>query len=81
MAKPRMAAAIDPIKRGEIYLKDLLCGRAGWGNHAFRAARRAGLKTIRVHGRCYISGDAFHDYVSALERDERDTALTGDSNS
>lgn len=57
------ATSNEPIRRGESYLLDEFRRRAGIGRHAYRMAIRAGLKVIRLHGRVYVRGDDWLDYI------------------
>ena len=41
--------------------------RLGWGAHAMRAARRAGLKVLYVHKRAYLRGSDIIAYIAGSE--------------
>lgn len=56
---------LAPIRSGEIYSLQLLRALTGWGDSAIRAARRAGLRPIYLHGRVLFLGD---DVVAYVER-------------
>ncbi len=52
------------VEADAVYQKaEFLC-RAGLGEAAFRSARRAGLKVAYVHGRSYIRGRDWIDYLN-----------------
>ena len=45
-----------PLRSDETYPLAELKRRTGWGDSAIRAARRAGLKPVRLHGRVFYRG-------------------------
>lgn len=60
----------QPIKNDEIYRRDDFLARVGWGIHAWRSAKRTGLKVIRTAGRCYVRGCDFNDYLDHIAMKE-----------
>lgn len=46
-----------------VYQKAEFLSRVGLGEAAFRSARRAGLKVAYVHGKAYIRGRDWLDYL------------------
>lgn len=66
--------AISPpgvISQGEVYARDEFLRRVRWSEDAFSRAKRRGLRVKYLHGRVYIPGDAFIEYV-ASGKDEKD---------
>ncbi|MFT5093478.1 MAG: hypothetical protein ACKVII_26920 [Planctomycetales bacterium] len=51
------------VEPGCIYHVDELLTRLRWSRHAWRTARRNGLKVIRTAGRAYVSGDDVIAYL------------------
>lgn len=69
VSRPRPTAGPPPTVPGAIlpdavYRLDELAARAGWGGHALRAARRAGLVIHRRGKRGYVVGRDFITYVT-----------------
>jgi len=61
---PSTAAAIPGvIKPDEFYTLDELKRRLRFRDAALRAARRQGLRVYRVHGRGFVLGQDWIDYV------------------
>lgn len=54
------------IERGQAYTLDEFKARAGWSQHAYRTAKRQGLKVVPTAGRVYITGDSFLDYLASI---------------
>jgi hypothetical protein len=52
------------VEPGCIYHVDELLRRLRWSRHAWRTARRNGLRVIRTAGRAYVSGDDVIAYLS-----------------
>lgn len=52
------------VKRGECYPLPAFMGAVGLGRHGLRAARRDGLRVEYRHGRGYVLGDWWLDYLS-----------------
>ncbi|MFM7166083.1 MAG: hypothetical protein ACKO3T_12650 [Planctomycetaceae bacterium] len=61
-----MAAALRPISVSEVYPLPTFMQATGWGRHALTQARRAGLKTVKVGGRCFVRGVDFRDFLGGL---------------
>lgn len=59
---PQTPGIIEP---GCVYHIDELLRRLRWSRHAWRTAKRNGLRTIRTAGRCYVTGDAVIQYLSS----------------
>jgi hypothetical protein len=57
--------SIGPIHPKVLYRMDDLLRRMGWGEAAFYAARRRGLKTHRVGKRTYALGSDVIAYVTS----------------
>ena len=74
-ASRKQDLAPAPILRGAIYPKAALQQIVGWGNSAYAAAQKAGLRTTVVNGRALISGDDFIDYVERVAREKREASL------
>jgi len=68
-----MKSQANYIAKGQIYAKPQFKEIVGWGEHAFRFARRRGLKVKHTAGRCYILGDDFIEYVEDVEQDSVST--------
>ena len=51
------------IAAGESYTLDEFLQRVGWGERAWRSARRNGLLVRSAGGRRYITGSDFHEYL------------------
>jgi len=65
-AKPRPVAGPRFVSAGEVYPLPELTRRLGWGEHALRQARRAGLRVI-AFGRCkYVLGSDVVDFFHRL---------------
>jgi hypothetical protein len=64
-AKPRpsLPGIIEPPA---LYTLQELQARSGLGAWGMRQARRAGLQVLRVHGRTFIEGQAFIEYVRRI---------------
>lgn len=52
------------IKPDELYTLDELKRRLGFRDAALRAARRQGLRVYRVHGRGFVLGADWIEYVT-----------------
>ena len=59
----RTSGAIEP---GAVYRLEDFLARVGWSHHAWRSARAAGMKSVRMHARCYVRGDDFMRYVDQV---------------
>ena len=57
---PQTPGIIEP---GCVYHMDELLRRLRWSRHAWRTARRRGLKVIRTAGRAYVRGDDVIAYL------------------
>ena len=69
-------SALAPIKADEIYPIETFRSRTGLGVWAIRQMRRAGLRTHRVGGRCFILGTDFRNFLSREEETkEEETKL------
>jgi hypothetical protein len=53
------------IRAGEVYGKDEFLERSGIRQHAFRMAKRNGLRTVPIHGRVFIRGE---DWLAYLDK-------------
>lgn len=54
------------IEAGAVYRIEEFKRRVGWGSHAMRQARRAGMKVVYTAGRAYIRGADFISYLDRL---------------
>lgn len=69
MPNPKLSDAVavppglQPIFPGVLYPLPLLQAAVGLRRHGLREARRKGLKVLRLHGRCFITGDAWIEHV------------------
>lgn len=53
----------EPILTTAVYTKSQLKERAGIGETAYQQAQKAGLVVRHVHGRSFITGQAWLNYV------------------
>jgi hypothetical protein len=53
-----------PIQRGQLYALQNFQAATGLGRTSLREARRRGLRVQYVHGRAFVLGDDWLDYVS-----------------
>lgn len=67
------ATTLRPISANECYPLDVFAAAAGLGRAALREARRNGLKVRRVHGRAYVFGSDWLDYLRKADGDENNT--------
>jgi len=61
---------LTPIRSDEIYSLQLLRALTGWGDSAMRAARRAGLRPIYLHGRVLYRGSDVVEYVNRAAQEQ-----------
>lgn len=64
--KQNVAAALRPISDSEVYPLPTFMKATGWGRHALTQARRKGLRTVKVGGRCFVRGVDFRDFLGGL---------------
>jgi len=50
----------DAVYEKAEFLRRTNLKQAGW-----RTARRNGLRVAEIHGRCYVKGSDWHDYLAA----------------
>lgn len=62
------------VEPGCIYHVDELLLRMRWSRHAWRTARRHGLKVIYTAGRAYVCGDDLIEYLVAQQSSSADSA-------
>jgi len=55
---------IEPIRPDELYPRLLFLQKLNITEATLRSARRKGLRTYRVHGRSYVLGRDWIDYVT-----------------
>ncbi len=68
-----MREGLAPIEAGATYPLPIFQQRSGLGKDAMRAARRNGLKVIRLGGRAFVRGSDFSEFLNAeLERHQND---------
>jgi hypothetical protein len=53
----------SPIDKGRVYTIAQFCRATGIGRTGLRAAERRGLRTSRVGGRKFVSGEAWFEYL------------------
>ncbi len=53
------------IQAEELYTIGELKERLGWGDHAFRAARRGGLPVRRIGKRGYVYGKSVIEWIES----------------
>ena len=54
------------INTAEIYPRDEFLARMRWGKHAWRTAKRNGLRVLRAGGRVYVLGSDVAEYLSHM---------------
>lgn len=59
------ASCIEPIAADCSYEKSDFLRRVGLKAHAWRTAVRQGLRVVRCHGRAYVLGRDWIDYLAA----------------
>jgi hypothetical protein len=69
------------IRRGELYRLREFVRRLGWGEHAIRQAREAGLKMICFGREKYVLGDHAVEFFESLagKKPHADDAEEGDA--
>lgn len=60
----RTAAPECVIRRGEAYPKEVFLAKTKLKRDAYYAAVRDGLRVSKKHGRVYVTGDAWLDYLA-----------------
>ena len=55
----------EPIRSGEVYTLEEFRRRAGMGRHAYRMAKKAGLRVVNLHNRVYVRGADWLSYIDA----------------
>ncbi len=60
------------IEPAVLYHKAEFLARLRWKEHAFRTARKNGLRVLRAGGRTYCLGQDFIDYLSSLDGGQAD---------
>ncbi len=58
------SAVQEVIREGETYTLDEFKKRTRMARNAYLAARRNGLKTVKIHSRTYIRGVDWIDYLT-----------------
>ena len=58
----------EPVERGKMYDYQDFLRRTGLGGYAMRQAKKKGLVVVELHGKQFVRGDDWFDYV------ERQTA-------
>lgn len=58
------------VSPGELYHLDELLARMRWSKHAWRTARRNGLRVLHAGGRAYVLGSDLIEYLSHLNGQE-----------
>lgn len=71
-------ASHEPICRGKSYRKDQFFVRSGMGEAGFRTAKRNGLVTFTAAGRCYVTGDAWLDFLATQATGKAESELATD---
>jgi hypothetical protein len=65
-----MSKARAPIEPDVAYPLGNFQQRTGYGDSAMRAARRAGLRVIYLHKRCFVLGSDFIEYLKSNGADK-----------
>ena len=73
-SKKKPERVFAPIRGDEVYSLPLLRAVTGWGDSAVRAARRAGLKPIYLHGRVFYRGCDLVRYFDSAAQDQNGAA-------
>jgi len=68
--KKKPGRVLAPIRGDEVYSLALLRAITGWGDSAIRAARRAGLKPVYLHGRVFYRGCDLVPYFDSAVQDQ-----------
>lgn len=68
--KQEMDNTLQPISVSEVYPLSTFMQATGWGRHAMTQARRAGLRTMKVGGRCFVRGVDFMDFLGKLAEEK-----------
>lgn len=56
----------EPIHRDAAYEKTDFLQRVGLRQAAWRTAKRQGLRTIQIHGRAFVRGEDWLDYLHRM---------------
>jgi hypothetical protein len=56
------------IRPDEVYTLEEFKGRVGFKDAALRAARRNSLKTLEAHGRKFVRGQDWIDYLARMQK-------------
>jgi hypothetical protein len=59
--------ALGEIRAGSVYTLDAFMRIVGWGRHAVRAAKKAGLHVRYAQNRAYVFGRDFAAYLDSLD--------------
>ena len=68
-----MTALLDSpgvIRPDEVYTKDEFCRRTGMKAHAYRTAKRKGLRVISTAGRVFVRGADWLSYLDVVSRED-----------
>ena len=68
------------IQPGSIYCLADFLRRVNWSRHAWRSARDAGMRGVKMHGRCYVRADDFLRYANQVaSKQTEQAAAQGDA--
>lgn len=71
---PADTASARPIRPDELYSLSVARRLTQWGDAAFRAARRAGLRVLIVHKRRFVSGAELIRYIESAGAEQGEAA-------
>lgn len=69
MTTATQTTSVGTILADELYTIDELKRRLGWGDHAWRTARREGLPVRRIGKRGYVSGRAVIEWIESAGKE------------
>lgn len=71
------APAVEPIRKGGVYLKGDFCRRLRWKAHAWRQAKRAGLRSLTFGRQVYILGSDALAFFSQIAEQQEEARKNG----
>lgn len=63
--------ALGPVRADELYALEEFQQRVGLGRGAMREARRGGLRVRYVHGRAFVLGADWMEYVGSESKEQK----------
>jgi hypothetical protein len=73
--KPNSRDTIQPIDSQQTYPLEAFMRASGLGRHSMRAARRLGLRVIRIGGRAFVRGADFAQFLTTVADQDRPSNL------